>query len=99
MFRDTDPSLLLDNVGSLVNAPEQANSSSSAPATTSSREPRAGELSRSISCCWAGCRFEQPIAFYGPFVMNTREEIQQALDDYLAGRLGVHPKILLSCRY
>ena len=46
-----------------------------------------------------GLPIRAPIAHYGPFVMNTREEIQQALDDYLAGRLGVNPKILLSCRY
>ena len=32
-----------------------------------------------------------PIAHYGPFVMNTREEIVQALDDYQAGRLGIIP--------
>jgi len=25
---------------------------------------------------------------WGPFVMNTREEIIQARDDYLAGRMG-----------
>ncbi len=46
-----------------------------------------------------GLPVRAPIAFYGPFVMNTREEIQQALDDYLVGRVGVNPKILLSCRY
>ena len=46
-----------------------------------------------------GLPIRAPIAFYGPFVMNTCEEIQQALDDYLAGRLGVNPKILLSCPY
>ena len=29
----------------------------------------------------------EPIVQYGPFVMNTREEIEQALDDYRTGRL------------
>ena len=29
----------------------------------------------------------EPISRYGPFVMNTREEIMQAVDDYRNGRL------------
>jgi hypothetical protein len=38
-----------------------------------------------------GLPIREPIAHYGPFVMNTREEIRQAMEDYQAGRLGVIP--------
>ena len=30
----------------------------------------------------------EPIARYGPFVMNTREQIVEAFDDYQSGRMG-----------
>jgi hypothetical protein len=30
----------------------------------------------------------EPVVSYGPFVMNSRSEIVQAVEDYNAGRMG-----------
>ena len=38
-----------------------------------------------------GQPIREPVVHYGPFVMNTRDEIVQALEDFEAGRLGTIP--------
>jgi redox-sensitive bicupin YhaK (pirin superfamily) len=38
------------------------------------------------------------IAHYGPFVMHTREEILQTIDDYQAGKLRIIPADQLAPR-
>jgi quercetin 2,3-dioxygenase len=38
-----------------------------------------------------GQPIREPVAWYGPFVMNDRAELVQAMEDYRSGRLGVVP--------
>ena len=38
-----------------------------------------------------GLPIREQVAWYGPFVMNTKAEIIEAIEDYQAGRMGAIP--------
>lgn len=40
-----------------------------------------------------GLPIREPIAHYGPFVMNTREQIIEAMEDFQKGRMGQIPAV------
>jgi hypothetical protein len=40
-----------------------------------------------------GAPIDEPVVGYGPFVMNTRQEIEQAIADLRAGRMGQIPEL------
>jgi len=56
-------------------------------------EIRIGPDADSIALVLTGEPIDEPVVGYGPFVMNTREEIQKAITDFNAGRFGQMPAL------
>jgi redox-sensitive bicupin YhaK (pirin superfamily) len=48
----------------------------------------AGDAGDAMVLVLGGAPIDEPIVGYGPFVMNTREEIQTAMDDFRRGAFG-----------
>jgi redox-sensitive bicupin YhaK (pirin superfamily) len=68
-------------------------------ALTLAAAPRADGEGRGLDVLLLGGRpFEEPVVSYGPFVMNTRDEIMQAIKDYQSGRMGIIPARHLDAR-
>jgi len=61
-------------------------------ALTVEANPRQDSRSPSLEVLLlGGLPIREPAVFYGPFVMNTHDEIVQAIADYRAGRMGTIP--------
>lgn len=74
--------------GIKINGKETAATDQFVHFTNSGSEIEIEALENSVILVLSGEPIDEPIAQYGPFLMNTAEEIQQALSDYNQGKFG-----------
>jgi len=58
----------------------------------------AGGAGDAVMLVLGGAPIDEPIVGYGPFVMNSRDEIQTAMDDFRGGKFGRIPAVNLAPR-
>ena len=59
-----------------------------APLSTSGESALLEAKAQSLVLVLSGEPINEPVASYGPFVMNTQAELRQAAEDYHAGKMG-----------
>jgi quercetin 2,3-dioxygenase len=59
-----------------------------APLSTSGETVLLDAKTQSLVLVLSGEPIHEPVASYGPFVMNTEAELRQAVEDYRAGKMG-----------
>jgi quercetin 2,3-dioxygenase len=72
-----------------VNDRETLGEAQAAQFTRAGERVRLEAVTDAVLLVLGGAPIDEPIASYGPFVMNTREEIAQAIEDYQSGRMGL----------
>jgi redox-sensitive bicupin YhaK (pirin superfamily) len=85
---ETDNSILYTLDGSGTINEEEVSSGTAAFFQLSGKEIRVQANTSLRFLFLSGAPLQEPVVSYGPFVMNTQEEIEQAIQDFRAGKMG-----------